>query len=415
MNVLVADRTGQLLYCTGSSFESVQLRPAHRLPETLVEGIALGTLETPSRMELSIFTSSVLVHAVGVYNDSNELCGIVAVTSQHHGWGDMVEELTRTVIIAAMVVIAATMIAVYIISVRTTEPLRQMSSAARRMADGDFDVRINVRGRDEVAELATAFNQMADSLETLEKMRNSFIANVSHDLRTPMTTIAGFIDGIRDGVIPPEQRDHYLEVIAVEVRRLSRLVTSLLDLSRLQAGDRKLTMRPVDICEMGRIILISFEQQIDAKELEVSFSCAQDRILVMADHDALYQVFYNLCHNAIKFSKTGGLLRITIDYFEEHRVMVSVYNEGEGIAEEDLPYVFERFYKSDKSRGLDKNGAGLGLFISKTIIKAHGEEIGVRGEHGRYCEFFFYLPVASDKTKNQISDKPNDALTRRKK
>ena len=229
-----------------------------------------------------------------------------------------------------------------------------------------------------------------------------------------MTTIAGFIDGIRDGVIPREEHAHYLEIISVEVRRLSRLVTSLLDLSRIQAGDRKFTMRPFDICEMGRFILISFENQIDERGLEVEFLCEEERMIVSADHDAIYQVFYNLCHNAIKFSYPGGTLRISIAFESSRTIRVSVYNDGEGIPEEDLPYVFDRFYKSDKSRGLDKNGAGLGLFISKTIISSHGEHIGVTGEAGKNCEFFFTLPRAVESS-HVDGELRNEAPSRRKK
>ena len=278
---------------------------------------------------------------------------------------------------------------------RTTEPLREMSVAARKFAAGQFDARVRVSGRDEVSELAEAFNQMADSLENLEKMRSSFIANVSHDLRTPMTTIAGFIDGIRDGVIPPEEQDHYLEIVSIEIQRLSRLVSALLDLSRIQAGDRKFVMKPFDICEMARLILISFEKKIDEKRLDVSFECDEDRISVNADHDAIYQVFYNLCHNAVKFSADGGALRICISEEKGKKIRVSIYNDGQGIPAEDIGMVFERFYKSDKSRGLDKSGVGLGLFISKTIISAHGEKIWVESEYGKNCEFFFTLSRAS--------------------
>jgi signal transduction histidine kinase len=307
----------------------------------------------------------------------------------------MVEQISDAVMTAALLVLLASLIAAYFISERITGPLREMSSAAKKFAAGQFDVRVRVRGRDEVADLAIAFNEMAASLENLEKMRSSFIANVSHDLRTPMTTIAGFIDGIRDGVIPKSEQEHYLEVISVEVRRLSRLVSSLLDLSRIQAGDRKFVMKPFDICEMARIILISFEQKIEEKHLDVAFECEEDRILVNADHDAIYQVFYNICHNAVKFSRDGAAFRIRISLNREKKVQVAVYNEGQGITGEDLPLIFERFYKSDKSRGLDKSGVGLGLFISKTIMTAHGERIWVTSEEGSNCEFFFTLPRAS--------------------
>ena len=265
-----------------------------------------------------------------------------------------------------------------------------MSKAARSFAQGQFDVRVPVTGRDEVAELTVAFNSMAQSMQSLETMRSSFVANISHELRTPMTTIGGFIDSILAGAIPPERQPYYLTLISGEVKRLSRLVTSLLDISRIQAGERKFNMQPFDVCEMARQILISFEQQIDEKRLDVEFDCSQDKLFVIADHDAIYQIFYNICHNAVKFSREGGRYRVRL-VEQEKKVFVSVFNEGQGIKEEDLPFIFERFYKSDKSRGLDKSGLGLGMYIAKTVIDAHGEEIWVRSAWGQNCEFFFTL------------------------
>ena len=150
-------------------------------------------------------------------------------------------------------------------------------------------------------------------------------------------------------------------------------------------------MSKFDVCETAKLILISFEQKIDAKHLEVEFDSQDERMYVNADSDAIYQVLYNLCHNAVKFSNEGGLLKISIKRIKSKKILVEVYNEGQGISKEDLQYVFERFYKSDKSRGLDKTGAGLGLFISKTIIEAHEEKIWVESEYGKNCSFKFTL------------------------
>jgi signal transduction histidine kinase len=179
--------------------------------------------------------------------------------------------------------------------------------------------------------------------------------------------------------------------VSKEVHRLSRLVSSLLDLSRIQAGDRKFVMKSFDICEMARLILISFEKQIDEKRLEVEFECENDRMQVLADRDAIHQVFYNVCDNAVKFAEDGGKFRISVRRAKGRKVHVSIYNEGQGISPADINYVFERFYKSDKSRGLNKNGTGLGLFISKTIIESHNEQIWVESEYGKNCCFTFSL------------------------
>jgi signal transduction histidine kinase len=206
-----------------------------------------------------------------------------------------------------------------------------------------------------------------------------------------MTSISGFIDGILDGVIPPEKHHYYLQIVSGEIHRLSRLVTSLLDLSRIQAGERKFTPVQFDVCETARQILISFEQKIDAKRLEVEFECDEDKMIAIADHDAIYQVLYNLCDNAVKFASDGGLLAVRLKYAKGRKITVEIFNEGQGISQNDINYVFERFYKSDKSRGLNKNGAGLGLFIAKTIIDAHGGRIWVESEYGKNCCFAFEI------------------------
>lgn len=313
----------------------------------------------------------------------------------------------KTVILASLWVMIASFVAVYFISEKIVSPIRQMSVATKRFSAGEFDTKIPVEGSDEIAELATAFNSMADSLANLEYMRSSFLANVAHDLRTPMTSISGFIDGILSGAIPQEQQSYYLGVIGQEIRRLSRLVSNLLDISRMEAGNRKFEKTPFDICETARIILLTFEAKIDAKKLNVEFDAPEDRLYVYSDKDAVYQVLYNLCDNAVKFSRDGGLYRITIKEAGD-KVSVSVFDEGIGISKEDLPNVFDRFYKSDKSRGLDRTGVGLGLYIVKTIMDNLGEQITVDSVQGEYCNFTLTLTKYTGKlpsTQEQRIDK----------
>lgn len=398
ISIILADNDGKLLlYAIGNDcgeFEDEQYLSAattERLQQSedfVIEG-KVGNL----------FDLSHISYAVPVVVNG-EMRGAVLAISSSNALEALIDSMTNAIFVSSLWILLAALIAVYFITEMTTGPLRQMSRAAKKMAVGKFDVRIPVRGKDEVAELAASFNHMADSLENLENMRNNFMANVSHDLRTPMTTISGFIDNILVGAIPQEEHPYYLGVIKEEVRRLSRLVSSLLDISRLQAGDKKLTMSSFDICETARIILISFEQKIDEKKLDVDFICDDDRMFVFADRDAIYQVLYNICDNAVKFASVGGKYKIQINYLDEgkHRkVRVSVYNQGEGIPAEDIPFVFERFYKADKSRGMDKRGVGLGMFISKTIIDAHGEVISVESEQGKFCEFRFTLPCEERK------------------
>lgn len=321
----------------------------------------------------------------------------LASTSREDG---LVAKTRRAVINSSIWVMIATVIAAYFITDRIIRPLRAMTDAAKSFAKGDFSARVVVYGEDEVSDLARAFNNMAESLDSLEKMRNSFLANISHDLRTPMTTIAGFIDGITSGAIPPEKHEYYLNIISAEVHRLSRLVSQILDVSRIESGERKFSFTDFDIAEMARIILISFEQKIEDKHLDVDFDAECDEMLVTADKDAIYQVLYNLCHNAIKFACDGGKFAIKLSYVSPKKVRVSVFDEGQSIASDDLKLIFDRFYKTDKSRGLDKSGVGLGLYISKTIMDAHGESIWAESV-GDSSEFIFTLKEAPHKEKHK--------------
>ena len=340
-----------------------------------------------------------------ILSDSGEVGAVVFVHTDSRSETAMLSSLLRTIVLSTMWVLIAMLLAIYFVSERTIGPLKSMSRAAKQFASGKMDVRVHVSGNDEIAELAVAFNSMAESIANMEKMRSAFLGNVSHDLRTPMTTISGFVDGILDGTIPKDKHEYYLRIISSEVKRLSRLVKALLDISRIQAGERKFKPEYFDICEMGRQILISFEQMIDKKQLEVEFDIDKDSMVAYADVDAIHQVFYNICDNAVKFSREGGLLRISVKSIDK-KLHVAVYNEGNGIPEEDIPYVFERFYKTDKSRSLDRTGVGLGLFIARSVIEAHGEKIEVRSVQNEYCEFEFTLREGKEQRTRTLDLKP---------
>ena len=391
ITMLVVDNDGNILRMVANG----QVTESNAdIPRSVLTEVNNG-LSVSEFAELEgVFDEPHFFYAAPVFTtDDISVCGTVFACASSATLDELLGVMVKTVIVGSLWVMLAALIAVYVITERVISPLKDMSSMAKEFASGNFDARVPVTGKDEVAELAVAFNNMAGALSQLEVMRNTFMANVSHDLRTPMTTISGFIDNILSGAIPPERQGHYLELIRTEVQRLARLVASLLDISRIQAGDRKFEMKPFDICEMARLILFSFEQKIDGKRLDVEFECDDDRMIAVADRDAIYQILYNICDNAVKFSREGGRLRVSLTKIEGNCVRVAVYNEGEGIAAEDIPFVFERFYKGDKSRGLDKSGVGLGMFISKTIIDAHRQHIWVESVQGEYCEFNFTLAL----------------------
>ena len=319
--------------------------------------------------------------------------GVVITFAGAQGQPDMADDMMRSIIITVIWISICALVAIYGFSYSVMKPLRDISDAAKAFSHGKYDARVKVKGDDEIAELATSFNNLVTVVQAREEMQNIFLSNASHDLRTPMTTIAGFIDGILDGAIPPEKQEYYLNIIKGEIKRLNRLVSSLLDISRLQSGERKFDMKTFNICELARQTVISFENQLEEKNLDVEFDLDDFDIDVIGDKDAINQVVYNLCHNAIKFSYQNGKYKVTIKD-EDEKIRFIMYNEGIGITQEEIPFVFDRFFKSDKSRGLDKTGAGLGLFISKTIIESHGEEIKVSSEYGKYCEFSFTLRKA---------------------
>ena len=326
------------------------------------------------------------------HNEQSTLIGIVLLTSNSQGLSDVYGQIIRVLIIASLWVFFVAIIIVYFITDRITTPIKQISRAVDDYTKGNFDVRIPVSGNDEIATLSVAFNNMANELQKLEQTKNTFISSVSHDLKTPMTSIQGFIEGIIDGTIPEEKREYYLNIVLTEVKRLSRLVNSLLDVSRMESGGFKITPSHFDVCEIARLILISFEEQIDQKRINIEFNTDFDPSIVYADKDAIYQVIYNIVSNALKFTPEDGTIKFDITKPKgQDKYTVSVYNTGIGIKQDEQKFVFDRFYKADSSRGLDKKGTGLGLYIAKTKIEAHGEKIAVESEYGKYCRFYFTL------------------------
>ncbi|MDO5142328.1 MAG: HAMP domain-containing sensor histidine kinase [Eubacteriales bacterium] len=338
----------------------------------------------------------------GVTDDTGEVVSMVFVFTQDADAADMVRHSTQMLVLILLVTLATLLILSFIISQHVTRPLKNMASAARAFASGDFSVRVPEDNHCyEIDELAVSFNNMARDLDQLEELTRGFISNVSHEFKTPMTTIGGFVDGMIDGTIPPEQRDKYLHIIAEETRRLSRMVGRMLDTAKIQSGELIINPAPLDFSEMTTRILLSFEQKIEQKHLSVACDVGE-RLMVMGDVDHLYRAVYNLTDNAVKFIDEGGRLCLRA-HAEGGFCAFSISNTGKGISDEELPHVFERFYKADRSRSLDKTGAGLGLYIVKNIVNLHGGEIAVRSDDGE-TEFSLTLPLAPA----QLTGKPGD-------
>ena len=294
----------------------------------------------------------------------------------------------------AIAVLIVSMLAASFLSRMQVRPLGQMADAARRFGRGELSVRVeeSPKNTSEINDLARAFNTMVDSLESSERRRQEFVANVSHELKTPMTTIGGYIDGMLDGTIPPEKQQHYMQIVSGEVRRLSRLVRNMLDISRLQAmGVEESRMTRFDLGELMSDVIITFEQKINGKGLNVDVELPDRPVWVKAERDGITQVVYNLLDNAIKFCPQGGKLGLFLA-LEGGKAKVTVQNSGPTIDPNELPLLFDRFHKADKSRSADREGWGLGLYIAKTIVGAYGGDIWATSENG-ITNFIFTLPT----------------------
>ena len=294
----------------------------------------------------------------------------------------------------AIAVLIVSMLAASFLSRMQVRPLGQMADAARRFGRGELSVRVeeSPKNTSEINDLARAFNTMVDSLESSERRRQEFVANVSHELKTPMTTIGGYIDGMLDGTIPPEKQQHYMQIVSGEVRRLSRLVRNMLDISRLQAmGVEESRLTRFDLGELMSDVIITFEQKINGKGLNVDVELPDRPVWVKAERDGITQVVYNLLDNAIKFCPQGGKLGLFLA-LEGGKAKVTVQNSGPTIDPNELPLLFDRFHKADKSRSADREGWGLGLYIAKTIVGAYGGDIWATSENG-ITNFIFTLPT----------------------
>ena len=347
-----------------------------------------------------IYDNSHYTVGIPIVYEGTTLAVLFASTEATDVWY-FIMDLMDIIFFCALIATAVSSVAIYFVTARMTKPLREMAAAAKSFSTGDFTVRVPAEGEDEIAQLARSFNHMADSMADLESVRRSFIANVSHELKTPMMTIGGFIDGILDGTVPQEKHKQYLEIVSEEVKRLSRLVKSMLSIARIEAGDMKLNPTDFDINELVCRTVFAFEQKIEEKKLEI-LGLESDEVFVNADNDLIHQVVYNLIDNAVKFANEGGCISFSYSV-KDGSVFVSVKNTGNGIAQQELPRLFDRFYKTDKSRSLDKTGVGLGLYIVQTIVNQHKGDLLVKSVEGEYTEFSFSLPATDPKTVREMN------------
>lgn len=382
-----------LLYAEGSGTE----RSNGRIPPEIInQTFENGGYKELGKME-GLYAEGHYTVGVPVKTGDGIPAAVIFVSASASALHVFLTEILKMFIISSLAVLILAFAAVYFITADLVRPLRKMVTATQAFSKGDFTMRVPVESYDEIGQLAISFNNMASSLATTEVARRSFTANVSHELRTPMTTIGGFIDGILDGTIPEEKRDHYLKIVSDEIKRLSRLVRSMLNIARIEAGELEINPGLFDVNDTVIKTVFTFEQPLEAKNIEVR-GLDGGKVMVEADPDLIHQVVYNLIENAVKFANEGGY--IEVNYTEDDTyTYVGIRNSGEGISKDEIPHVFDRFYKTDKSRSRDKGGAGLGLHIVRSIINLHGGDIVVRSVEGEYCEFVFSIPKPHEKGK----------------
>lgn len=389
-DVVIADTDGKIIYCICEKGNCPHKDKS--FPEFVTSAALSGRFYGVSSID-GIYEDAYHIAGVPIISKDGEKSGIIFAASPASLLEQWLKNFSVMFLICAIFPLVTTCIVVYIATYRMLKPLRMMNEAAHSLSSGDFSKRIYCDSKDEISELAESFNMMTDSLAQLEGMRRSFIANVSHELRTPMTTISGFIDGILDGTIEAEKQKYYLGIVSTETKRLKGIVQTMLSLARLESGEQEINKTKVDLFSLCCSVMLSQEQRISAKNIEVQGLDEANSLTVMTDNDLCYQVIYNLVDNAIKFTPQNGYIKISLMETENGLGVFRVRNSGQGIAKEEMPKVFERFYKTDKSRSLNKDSSGLGLYLVKSIIDLLGGKITVRSVLEEYAEFEVVLPT----------------------
>lgn len=395
-NAVIFDKNGMLILCSDAPFGCEH--QGWIINQDYVQRVLKAGAARHTGVFSGLYDEARYVVSVPITDArTGDAIGLVMVSSPMSTTRAILDKLSDIYLFVSLLAVVTVMIIMSVFARRHSNPLREMAQAASAFGHGDLHARVAVKSTypQEVEELALAFNNMASSLEKSEYQRREFVANVSHELKTPMTTIGGYIDGILDGTIPQDDHQRYMQLVSDETKRLSRLVRSMLDISRLQdqGGIPEEKKTRFDIEECAGQVLIAFEQKILQKGVNVEVDMPEYPVYTIANQDYITQVIYNLLDNAVKFCPDGGIIGLSIKAGGS-KAYVSIFNDGETIPADELPLVFDRFHKMDKSRSQNRDGWGLGLYIVKTIVCSHGEDISVSSRDGK-TEFTFTLPFVN--------------------
>lgn len=390
--IVITDSKSDVVVCSDRSnlTTAVPSFISSEYTKTVLMGQKNTTIGTMGNMfKMTMFTLQ-----IPIKNSDGSVVGAVMLSRPIPEHQRMKTEIMHMMIVSMLLIMTFSFILSYFLSKRLSTPIHKICESTNKFAKGDFSVRVDTGGNgndtSEIVELTHAFNNMAEEIEKSEEIKNAFISDVSHELRTPMTTIGGFVSGILDDTVPKDKQKDYLKIVYDEIGRLSRLVNTFLDITRLQSDKMTLNKVDFDINELIRIVIIGLESKLEGKDINVKLDIENESCYVNADRDCIMRVITNLMDNAVKFTNEGGEISIIVSEFK-HDVNISIRNTGCGISKEQQSMIFKRFYKADKSRSQNKEGTGIGLYLVKNILSAHGKDIKLDSDENEYARFSFDL------------------------
>ena len=377
---IITDRLGYVYLVNGEDYQNLMYSKIKLNTESLSSNIEF------KKEVFKVDNASIKGYVKAIYEDG-EIDGYMIMVMQNES------ERNFNMFIIWITVIIEIIISAIVIKIVTNQiiirPIDNINNVAKRLAKGEVEKRVVVDCNNEIGELAESFNMMAECLEKSDTKRREFISNVSHELRSPITSIKGFIGGILDGVIPRDRENYYLKIVYDEVDRLARLVNDLLDMSAMESGKFNLAITEFDINQVISLCILNLEHKIQEKGLNVKATFHNNRAYVLGDRDRIIQVVTNIIENSIKYSNDDGEIKIDV-YSKGEKIYVDIFNSGECIEEKELNKIWDRFYKSDKSR-TNKLSTGLGLPIVRSILSQHNEDIWVKNIEGKGVSFIFTL------------------------
>ena len=387
--IVLVNKNGTVVL-TSPGFDGVLIGD-NMVYDDLTQKVLRGEIVTHQMKKGDVFDTPMLV--VGYPVSEGYLAGIFMCRPLPEIEASLMEMYQMSVISLFFVSLLGLIVS-FLTAKHVALPLVMMNRAAKVIANGDFEQRVEIKSNDEVGELAQSFNHMAESLQAHEKVQKDFIANISHDLRSPLTSMNGFLTAMLDGTIPAEMQEKYLRIVLEETKRLSRMTQGIVELSRAQSSAILLEESNFDINSLIRSNIDLLEPQLKEKHAIIRAIYDEEKTMVRGDKDKISRVLQNLLNNAVKFSPENGVVEVETTLLDKKKGLIAIKDEGPGISQEDQKYVFDRFFKSDMTRNEDKVGSGIGLAIAKEFMLAHGENITVKSEEGKGATFAFSLKLA---------------------